>query len=138
MALRTNVSAASGNLSTITAGSTVAGNKVFMGRNYAKVAVLKAMVAVTAATSTLTLTGQWQVSEDGSAWRPARPSNNPADVVIATGTSAATSVDLAAPDSCYASPYARFALITGVVTGGVADLYSIAYSYRQLTGADAT
>lgn len=136
MALRYNVSGVSGNANTLVAGSVIAGNAVFVGSNYQKVSNLTALVSVTAATSTITFTGQWQVSNDGSTWVKAAASNNAAYVTIATGTAAIVTEAFDAPISVYGWRYARFVLVTGVATGAAGDLYSIAYNYRQLTGAE--
>lgn len=136
MALRYNVAGVSGNANTLVSGSVIAGNAVFVGSNYQKVSNLTALVSVTAATSTITFVGQWQVSNDNSTWVKAANSNNAAYVTIATGTAAIVTESFDAPSAVYGWRYARFVLITGVTTGGASDLYSIAYGYRQLTGAE--
>lgn len=138
MALRYKVSAVSGNANTLVATTVTPGNSLFLGNVAQKIAQMCAVVNVTAATSTLTWTGKWQVSNDNSTWIDVRQSNNAANVVLATGTSAATG-DLAidAPYSVYGSKYARFVLVNGVATGGVTDLYAISYSFRQLSSGQA-
>ena len=136
MALRYNVSGVSGNANTLVAGSVIAGNAIFCGSNYQKVSNLSALVSVTAATSTITFTGQWQVSNDNSTWVRSAYANNAAYVTIATGTAAIVTTAFDADDSVYGWRYVRFVLITGVATGAAGDLYSIAYGYRQLTGAE--
>src|ERR1700675_849389 len=112
MALRYNVSGVSGNANTLVAGSVIAGNAVFIGANYQK------------------------VSNDNSTWVKAANPNNAAYVTIATGTATIVTEAFDAPSAIYGWRYARFVLVTGVATGAVGDLYSIAYSYRQLTGAE--
>lgn len=135
MSLRWKVSGVSGNANTLVAGTVTAGNAIFMGRISRKVANLQAIVNVTAATNTLTWSGKWQVSTDGSTWVDCKPSNNAAQVTISTGTATATGdVSYDAPLQVYGASYARYALVNGVATGGATDLYAIAYSYRQLAG----
>jgi len=136
MAIRYNVNGVSGNANTLVAGSVIAGNAVFAGNNFQKVDRLSALVSVTAATSTITFVGKWQVSNDNSTWVDVVGSNNAANVTLATGTAAIVTKAIDAPLGTYGWKYSRFVLVTGVATGGASDLYSIAYSYRQLTGAE--
>lgn len=136
MGQRYNVSGVSGNANTLASGSVIAGNAIFLGVNFQKVASLSALVSFTAATSTLTATGKWQVSNDNSTWVDAAGSGNAANVTFATGTAAIVTKSIDAPIGVYGWKYARFAFVTGVTTGAAGDLYSIAYSYRQLTGAE--
>jgi len=136
MGLRYNVSGVSGNANTLVAGSVIAGNSVFMGQNFRKVASLVALVSFTAATSTLTATGKWQGSNDNSTWVDLASSNNAANVTYTTGTATIVTKSLDAPQGAYGWKYVRFVFVTGVATGAAGDLYSIAYSYRQLTGAE--
>lgn len=137
MSLRNAVSATSGNLNTLVAGSVQAGNAVFMGQAWRKVLGLSALVSVTAATSTLTLAAKWQVSVDNSTWLDvANGSQNAAAVVLATGTASIVTKVIPAPDTVYGYPFARIAIVTGVATAGASDLFAISYSYRQLTGAE--
>ncbi len=136
MGLRYNVSGVSGNANTLVAGSVIAGNSVFMGANFRKVRDLIALVSFTAATSTLTATGKWQGSNDNSTWVDLAGANNSANVTFTTGTAAIVTKSLDAPLGVYGWKYARFVFVTGVATGAAGDLYSIAYSYRQLTGAE--
>lgn len=134
MALRWKVSGVSGNINGATAGTVTAGNAVFMGNVAPKVDSLSAVVNVTAATSTLTWSGKWQISNDNSTWVDCKNSNNAAYVTITTGTASATGdVSYDAPLSVYGARYSRFALVNGVTTGGTTDVYAIAYSYRQIT-----
>src|SRR6185312_1951752 len=136
MAIRYNVNGVSGNANTLVSGSVIPGNAVFNGNNFQKVDRLTALVSVTAATSTITFTGKWQVSSDNSTWVDIVGGNNAANVTFATGTATIVTKALDAPQGAYGWKYARFVLVTGVTTGGASDLYSIAYSYRQLTGAE--
>ena len=139
MALRFKVSGVSGNINGVLSGTVTAGNAIMMGNVARKIANLSAVVNVTAATSSLTWTGKWQVCNDNSSWIDLRPSQNPAQVAITTGTATATG-DIAfdAPLAAYGWKYVRFALTNGVATGGATDLYAISYSYRQISAGDAS
>ena len=134
MALRNKVSGVSGNANTLIAGTVTAGNAVFVGNVAQKVMYLSAIVNVTAATNTLTWTGNWQISPDNSTWTNVKPQNNAAYVTITTGTAAATGdVAYEAPTAVYGARFARFVLVNGVATGAAGDLYAISYTYRQLS-----
>lgn len=127
------------NLNTVVAGTTTGGNAVDMGDNARqKVRSLSALVTVDAETDTITITGKWQVSNDGTTWVDvAHGTQNAAGVILATGTAGAdASVTRCyqAPDAVYGWRKARFAIVNGVVTGNTADTYSIGYCYR--TGRD--
>lgn len=137
MPTRFKVSAVSGNINTLIAGTVTAGNPLFMGNVARKIDMLSAVVNVTAATSTLTWTGKWQYSDDKTNWVDLRQSNNAANVVLATGTSAATGdIGIDAPYGVNGAKWVRFVLLNGVATGGVTDLFAISYSYRQMAGGD--
>jgi len=139
--LKYNIGASSGNLNTLTSGSEVDGNAVFLGGAYRKVASLSALVTVLAQTNTLTIAAKWQVSNDKSTWVDvANGSQNAAAVVLQTGTSGtdvAVSKAIPAPDAIYGWKYARIALVTGGTTGATADTYAMSYCYHQMTGAEA-
>jgi hypothetical protein len=139
--LRTSVHSSSGTFNGVASGSAVSGSAVFMGSAYQKVAHLSAVLTVLAETSTMTLTAAWQVSNDGSTWLDVtHASQNPAGVALATGTGGAdvavTKV-VEAPSTVYGYKFARARVAVGVATGASSDTYTIAYSYRQLTGAEA-
>lgn len=135
MSLRYNAHVASGNADTLVAGSVIGGNAVDLGDNSRqKVRSLSALVTVDCETSTLTMTGKWQVSNDGSTWVDVtNGSQNAAGVAFATGTGGAdadVTKSFVAPDAIYGWKKARFAIVTGVVTGNTVDTYSIGYCYR--------
>jgi len=139
MTLRYNAHVASGTFNTVTAGNAVSGNTLFIGGTYKKAGDVSAIVGLTAATSTITLAAKWQVSNDGSVWVDAlNEPQNPASVVLVTGTAAAITKAVPAPQAVYSHKYARCQVVVGVATGAVGDLYSIGYSYRQLTGAQGS
>lgn len=138
MGLRYNVSGTTGNASTLVAGSTIAGSAIFMGQDFRKVANLVALASFTAATSGLTATGVWQGSNDNSTWVNLTGGNNAANVIFATGPLAIKTASFDAPLGASGWKFVRFTFLTGVQTGGTSDLYSIAYSYRQLTGSEGS
>lgn len=97
---------------------------------------LSANVTVDAETSTITMALVWQVSNDASTWLQIVESNNPATVVLATGTGGAdASVTRAviAPVGVSGYRYCRAAIQNGVTSGTTSDTYSIAYNYAKPT-----
>lgn len=135
MSLRYNAHVATGNANTLVAGSVIGGTAVDMGDNSRqKVRGLSALVTVDCETSTLTMTGKWQVSNDGATWIDVtNGSQNAAGVVFATGTGGAdadVTKCFQAPDAVYGWKKARFAVVTGITTGDTVDTYSIGYCYR--------
>lgn len=124
----------SGNANTIVAGSRINGGTCPMGR--VKNGSLSAVVDVDVETSTLTFAGVWQGANQlnfSDAVDLAYDANNPAPVVIATGTAGADANVKKAypcPQAGYGFKYVRFQILTGVVTGAAADTYAIGYNYR--------
>ncbi len=96
---------------------------------------LCAEATVDAETSTITIGVAWQVSKDASTWlRLACAPNNAAEVALATGTAgadAAVTKVVPAPDGVYSFPYARACALSGVTTGGAADVWDIKYHYLR-------
>jgi hypothetical protein len=131
--LRFNTNIATGDMDTVSATS-VTGNSVFLGTSFLKVENLSAYLIVTAATSSITITPHWQVSNDDTTYVtiPAAP-NAPANVPIATGAQNRT-IAVQAPRGVEGYKYARCMLLVGGATGGATDLFSIGYSYRQNYG----
>ncbi len=137
MPLRYNALAASGNFNGLTA-TAVNGLAVDMGDNARqKVRNLSALVSVDCETSTMTMTGFWEVSNDGSTWvTVTHGTQNAAGVVLATGTGGADATvtrAFEAPQAVYGWKKARFSIINGVAAGNTVDTYAISYSFR--TGA---
>lgn len=133
MALRLNTVVSSGNLNGQAAGATVAGTGSIETGDSArqKIKSLCAQVTATANTASLTVAVKWQVSNDRTTWIDA--SNGPqnaASVPFTTGTSAAKTQLISAPDAVYGARYCRAVLVTGGATGAASDLWSIGYSYR--------
>lgn len=95
---------------------------------------LSALIALALTTNTITGAGRWQVSQDGTTWYNLAPSNNAANVVIATGTGSAatTTIAVEAPQGCYSWTYVRFQAYTGVASAdGTADAATIGYRYLK-------
>jgi len=97
---------------------------------------LSAKVYAKATVSTLTITGKWQASSDGTNWYDVYTANNAALVVIVTGTGSAVSAtrQFEAPSGIYGAAFARFVVVTGVASGSGAgsDEYNISYSFRKV------
>lgn len=139
MTMRYAAHAKTGTLDTLVAGTVTGGNAVDIGDNARqKVRNLSALAVIDAETDTITITGKWQVSNDGSTWVDVTNGpQNAAGVILATGTAgadAAVTRCYEAPEAVYGWRKARFAIVNGVATGAAADTYSISYCYR--TGRD--
>lgn len=132
-----NASSKSVTASGQSSGTVLAGNPIFMGSGAAKVGSLTALVSFTANTSTLTVTPKWQGSNDNATWVDLASANNAANVTYATGTVAIKTASIDAPLGAYGWRFSRFCFVTGVTTGGAADIGTIAYNYRQLLGGEA-
>ena len=117
-----------------TAPRLISGKSVLM--DYVATGTLSARVTGAARTNTLTVSARWQVSFNNSDWLEIAASpNNPANVVLATGTGSDGAFDrvLPAPDGVYAYPYARIQLYTGVGSAdGTNDLGATSYNYREV------
>ena len=111
----------------VTAGSVLMGSVA--------VGTLSANVYVLATTNTLTLTGKWQTSQDGSTWidHIASTGAEPSALVTGTGSAVTKTRAISAHPSIYAYPYARFTIVSGVGSGGGlgVDEASISYNYVQ-------
>ena len=128
--LRFNTSIVTGTLNTVS-NSSVTGSALFIGTSFLKVEHISAYLIVTAATSSITVTPYWQVSNDNTTYKtihndPTVPLNLP----VATGAENVTEA-VPAPKGIEGYRYARCMLLVGGATGGASDLYSIGYSYRQ-------
>jgi hypothetical protein len=97
---------------------------------------LSALVVANITTNTITVTGKWQVSADGSTWYDTAPAQNPANVAIATGTGVlvTTSKVISAHDACYGWSKCRFVIVSGVGVGGGAGVDEVAISYNYRVG----
>lgn len=134
--LTRSASGGSGNLNTVTSGSTVGGTAV-IPTQWASGSV-SCLFNVLAETNTLTITGKFQVSHDNSTWYDlAGDAQNPANVTMATGTAGADSATtrvLPVPPSATAWEYLRAAVVVGGTTGASADTYAMTFQYEPLGG----
>lgn len=98
---------------------------------------LSCHVNVDAETNTITLTAKFQVSDDNSTWYDlAGDAQNPANVLLATGTAGAdASVDrvLPVPPAALGWKYVRAAIVNGVATGAAADTYAFVWHFRFIS-----
>lgn len=131
--LKNNIQATSGSL---TGAAPQTGVGLAVSAAFAQTGSLSARVAVTATVNTLTLTGKWQVCDDGTNWYDCFPSNNAAQVTIVTGTGSPVSstrrVD--APSAVYGHRSARYVITSGVgvAAGAGSEDYAIGYDYREI------
>lgn len=137
MTLRYDMHKKTGNLNTLVAGTTTGGEAVLVNTNERRrIEALSAIVEVDAETENLTITGKWQVSNNGTTWFDlAHGTQNAAGVALATGTSGADPAVkrvFQAPDAVYGWRHARFAIVNGAATGTTNDTYEISYAYRAL------
>ena len=132
-----NASPTSVTASTLVAGSLIPGATLFVGSDFSKVASLVALAAFTANTSSITAAPAWQGSNDGTTWVRLYSSNGAAAVAVtATAPAASATFSFDGPANFAGWRYVRFCWLTGGATGGAADVGTIAYNYRQLTGAE--
>lgn len=120
-----------GNLDGATAGTVTPAATVLMQK--VTPGTLSAVYVVDAETEDITVAAQWQGSDDGSTWVDiAHAPQNPAAVVLATGTGgadAAVTRAVPAPSAVYGFRYARAAVVNGAKTGAAVDTYDISYRY---------
>ena len=123
----TGTTALSGSAPQTGAGNTLSAVAIRLAVN-----TLSANLVAQATTNTLTITGKWQVSNDGSTWVDCFPSNNAAQVTVVTGTGSAVSSTrcVAAPECVYGKPFIRYVVVTGVTTAGTGDQFIISYNWR--------
>lgn len=137
---RSRMISASGGSGTLTAqpasGSTTGGTA--LDCSTVEPGSLSCLFVVDAETSTLTLTGKFQVSNDNSTWYDlAGDAQNPANVLLATGTAgadASVSRVLPVPTPALAWRYVRAAVVNGVAQGEAVDTYAFTWQYRPFIG----
>lgn len=131
-----NAAGGTGNLNGVTAGTSTAGNT--LATNGIEPGTLTLLANVLAETNTLTITVKFQVSIDQTTWYDlAGDAQNPANVVLATGTAGAdtaTTRVLPVPPQIQSWPYIRAAIVNGVATGATADTYALTWYYRRFSG----
>jgi len=106
-----------------------------LNMDYVETGSLCAEVAVNAKTNTTTIAAVWEVSDDNSTFIPCRLANNPASVVLVTGTGSdvALTCTVDAPAAVYGKRYARCRLVTGTGTAdGTNDTGGVKYYYREV------
>lgn len=105
------------------------------GSNKPRPNTLSAEVAITAATASLAVYLKWQVSNDKTTYLDvANTPSNAAAVAIVTGTAAATTKVIPAPEAVYGYPYCRAVLYSGGATGSAGDTVSIGYHWQKPVG----
>lgn len=123
------------NLNGVSAGTTTAGPAI--DTSLVKDGSLSATVVVEAETNTLTMAAVWQgYDETAAAWVNLRESNNPAIVVLATGTGgddAVVTTNIAAPMSAYGFRRVRCSILSAAAAGNTVDTYRIWYNYSRPT-----
>lgn len=122
----------------VTNGGVVGGNKVTL--NNVVVGSLSAYLDVIAKTNTMTLTGKWQVSQDGTNWRDIEltgssgvaSSNTPRILSTGTGSAVEAKTVLPAPDMVYGYRFCRVCVVVGVAdSADPADAWAYSYSYQR-------
>ena len=112
---------------TVTAMAAVSNTRIRPG-------TLSATMVLDAETNTLTLSAGWEVSDspDSGFKTLALAPNNPAAVVIATGTGgadAAVTVVIPAPAAASGHRFVRATVTNGVATGTTSDTYTVSYNH---------
>lgn len=111
----------------------VTGSSLFLGMQSEKVvdSTLSAYLILTAATSSVTITPSWQVSNDGTTFATVKLNElNTVAIAVATGAANVTTV-VHPPRAVYGYQWARVLLNVAGATGTASDTYSIGYSYKQ-------
>lgn len=124
--------AVTGTLDTLVAGTTTGATTLPVDLIHP--GTLSCEYLIDAETNTITISGIWQVSDDGSTWVDVRGANNAAVVVLGTGTAgadASVQVVLDAPAAVYGARFVRAAVRNGVATGAAVDTYSMKYRYAK-------
>lgn len=133
-------SGGSGDLDGVTAGTTTGGTA--LATESIEKGTLSCLFTVDAETSTLTITGKFQVSDDNSTWYDlAGDAQNPANVALATGTAgadAAVNMVLPVPDAALGWKYVRPAVVVGATTGASTDTYAMTFHFRRFSGFTAS
>lgn len=125
---RTGVGGGSGTLDTVATGTTTAVASLSMKQ--VRPGSLSATYVVEAATASITIAAKWQGSADGSTWVDiAYAPQNPAAVVLATGTAAELTKVVPAPACVHGFQFVRATVVSGGVEGEAVDTYAITYNY---------
>ena len=120
---KNGISSLTGNINGNVAGTAEAMSTVHNAQ--VRPGTLSATMVIDAETNTITMEAGWQVSADSVTWVTlALAPNNPAAVVIATGTGgadAAVTVNIPAPASVAGHRFVRAVIINRVASGLTAD-----------------
>ncbi len=99
---------------------------------------LSCLFVVDAETTSITLTGKFQVSDDNSTWYDlAGDAQNPANVALATGTAGAdatVSKVLPVPSAVLGWKYVRPVITNAGATGAAVDTYAMTFKFRSESG----
>lgn len=128
---KSNFGAVSGTLDGVAAGTFTAAGSI--DNSIVRIGSMSALFTVDAETDTLTIEAAWQVSQDNSTWVDlAYAPNNPAAVVLATGTAgadAAVTKSVPAPSGASGWRYIRAGVVNRVAEGTTNDTYAISYNF---------
>lgn len=93
---------------------------------------LSSLVTATASASTLSITANWQASDDATNWYDVVPVNNAANVALITGTGTSASVSkvVNGPD-VYGWKYARVKCTSSGANASGADGVTVSYRYSK-------
>lgn len=126
----------SGNLDTVASGVTTGGTGISTAN--VQHGTLSCHFALDAETDTFTMTAKFQVSADGSTWYDlAGDAQNPANVVLATGTAGADAVVnrvIPVPPAAMGWKLVRPAIVAGGTTGAAVDTYAMTWYFRGFNG----
>jgi hypothetical protein len=132
----TTVAGGSGTLDTVVVGTTTGGTAI--STSDMQMGTVSCLFVVEAETDTVTITGKFQVSDDNSTWYDlAGDAQNPANVVMATGTGGADAVIsrvLPMPSAAMGWKYVRAATVIAGATGAAIDTYAFTWKYRKFSG----
>lgn len=135
-----SVAGGSGTLAAAPAAGTTTGGTAIATANIEK-GTLSCLFTVLAETSTLTLTGKFQVSDNNSTWYDlAGDAQNPANVTMATGTAGAdvaVNAVLPVPAPALGWKYVRAAVVNGAVAGAAVDTYVFTFYARKFSAFTA-
>lgn len=131
---KNGMASSTGVLTSVAAGT--ATGMTAIHNSHVRPGTLSATMVLDAETDTLTLSAGWQVADAaGGTWQTlAYAPNNPAAVVLATGTGgadAAVTAVIPCPESAAGHRFVRASVINGVAEGTVNDTYTVSYNYIQ-------
>lgn len=119
-------------------GNYISTGAVVSGRSVAKPGTLSARLLINLTTTSLALTGKWQVSEDATTWYDVKTANAAANVALATGSGSLATYRFAvsAPEAVLGWRYARYHITSSGGTGGGAGVDDVRISYACRASAE--